>query len=139
MRLVQRFGLAAVVACASASTTLANGVLYDCDIPEPRGSLGWLPTKMAIVFHEDGRVDIVDNVRAVYELPPAKPRVRVRGEVTRLGWSLTGVQDSAGTYVAGLNFTARLNRSNNTIDVVASFSRTPQRWRSKGTCTTRTE
>ena len=83
---------------------------------------------------------MVDSVSQAYEKPPSNPRTRVRAdEKVRLNWSVNGIQDSAGTYIPSLQLTGLLDRTRNTLDLTASFPRTPQRWREIGTCTTRTQ
>lgn len=132
-----RFSLCALtlaMGIAVGAQAQATGLLYECDVPPPANDLGWLPQKLAIVFQDDGTVRVADSVSLHFDRPPAKARARKSGSVIRLNWTLNGVEDSASTYIAALSFFAKLNMADNSIQLTASFPRTPQRWRSTGTC-----
>jgi hypothetical protein len=92
---------------------------------------------MAFVFEDNGSVKVVDGVLLHYVGNPVAARVRKKGDVARLNWSMSGAVDSAQQFIPTFSYTAKLNLKTLNLSVLAKPVGFAQRFTGKGSCVKR--
>ncbi len=122
-----------VLSAFLALPAVAGGVLYDCDLDAKR-TRGWISNKTAFVFDDSGTAKVVDSVLLHYVGNPVPARIRKKGDVARLNWSIAAATDNVGQIIPTLSYTAKLNLKTLSLSVSVKPARFPERLTAKGTC-----
>lgn len=117
-----------------------KGVLYDCDITQKRDRLFWIADKIAIVVKDDGEVVVFDEVILHYHRSPMSARVtRDNDKKLAIRWTLKDLVNTSNQHTSAFEYSAMLDKKDNSIAVYATPDGYPNRFSGKGTCVSRTE
>ena len=122
------------------TAALAAGFVYDCDLTDRRGSLGWVKPKTAIIMKSNGQVLVSDELILRYKGQPIPARVsRNTGRVLVVRWSLQGLVDIDKQRMPTMDYSARIDKKTGRIAVHGNPSDSPQKFVGRGSCKTRNQ
>ncbi len=131
--------LSVIALCALAVPAAAKSTLYDCDITERKKGVDWVSPKVVVIIEDTGKVQVVDGIIMHFHEKPMSAKVRRKGDVLRVQWTLAGISDSMNQNIPQMRYSADLNTKAKTMELLVKPVGFPQRWRGKGTCETRTK
>ena len=135
---MKHIALSLFAAFGFASTALAEApkppFIYDCDLNKGTRQHGLVKERVAFVFAKDGSVSVVDPVILHFVEGPVAGKFRLRGEKTRVSWTVKNVISRASTSIPPLNYTATITDNGKDVRVRGSVSGTAQTEYGYGSC-----
>lgn len=135
-RFKQIVGIAAL-GMVVASTALAKGVLYDCDINQRDKRVDWVSPRLVVIVPENGAVSVIDGAILHFKGKPIPARLRDTKNKLKVRWSLQSIKDSRNTNIPNFAYSAQISKSTNKVRVTAKALGFDQIWSGSGNCTLR--
>lgn len=137
-RIFKRARMAVAILLGSATMTLAQPVLYECDMTDMAASGGWISEKVVFVMVPSKKAAILFAPDYSNVGGPSEPQgkiARFDNEVAIANWYLKGISDSFNTRVQNFRVSIRVDQATKKIQVQAKPKSYANNWRASGTCT----
>lgn len=117
MRFISALIVGLVASFGGAQAVQAKSQLYVCKLEKGASDTSWISETTGFVLDDNGAVQVVDSIIMHYLKEAQTAKVRRQGDVLKINWLVTGIDDAVGTRIPRIRYSAKLNTKNKTFSI----------------------